>query len=217
MSTSAKIDILQSGYSRWIEKPSSMQANGTSTLVTTETGKKILVDTLGPWDRQHLIDLLFERNLSPENIDLLVCTHLHSDHIGNLNLFVNCPQIIGDQLSRKLDLFEFDIFRSNSSLSPNQSITKGVECIELYPDVELWSTPGHTSNCCSLVIRNVENLGTVAIVGDLFESENDLINDNIWIEAGSFNQTIQRKNREHMLNIADYIVPGHGEMFKVKR
>lgn len=114
-------------------------------------------------------------------------------------------------------MFEFDIFRSNSSLSPNQSITKGVECIELYPDVELWSTPGHTSNCCSLVIRNVENLGTVAIVGDLFESENDLINDNIWIEAGSFNQTIQRKNREHMLNIADYIVPGHGEMFKVKR
>ncbi|OTF73862.1 hypothetical protein BLA29_010794 [Euroglyphus maynei] len=70
-------------------------------------------------------------------------------------------------------------------------------------------------NDVSVICRNVERLGTVAIVGDLFESGADLQNEQLWIDAGSMNPTEQRNNRDYILSIADYIVPGHGGMFKV--
>lgn len=55
------------------------------------------------------------------------------------------------------------------------------------------------------------------MAGDLFENENDLNDDNIWISAGSDSEDLQRGNRQKILEIADYIVPGHGPMFKVKK
>ena len=51
--------------------------------------------------------------------------------------------------------------------------------------------------------------------GDLFEKEEDLEKDSLWREA-SENPDLQLTNRNKILNIANYIVPGHGPMFKVK-
>lgn len=65
----------------------------------------------------------------------------------------------------------------------------------------------------SVVAKN-ENGETVVVAGDLFENENDLDDDNIWISAGSDSEDLQRKSRQRILEIADYIVPGHGAMFK---
>ena len=53
------------------------------------------------------------------------------------------------------------------------------------------------------------------IVGDLFEKEEDLADPEIWKSAGSENPELQIKNRSKVLHEADYIVPGHGPMFKV--
>lgn len=73
---------------------------------------------------------------------------------------------------------------------------------------------GHTENDVSLIVQNVDLLGTVAITGDLFESEADRENESLWLDAGSVSPDLQRENRKLMLSIADYIVPGHGAMFK---
>ncbi|KAF7496598.1 Metallo-beta-lactamase domain-containing protein 1 [Sarcoptes scabiei] len=200
---SVEVIVLKDGYSRWKDKPRSMLANGTSTLIRLSDGKNFLIDTLGPWDKDDLVDRLHRQNLSPENIHLLIGTHMHTDHIGNLNLFTNCPQIISDQRCFG-DFFEFDIFGSNKHLT-------------LAKDVDLISTPGHTPNDVSIICRNVDRLGTVAIVGDLFESKNDLEDERIWIDAGSFDSNQQRINRQYILSEADFIVPGHGPMFKVDR
>ena len=56
---------------------------------------------------------------------------------------------------------------------------------------------------------------TFFIVGDLFEKEEDLADPEIWKSAGSENPELQIKNRSKVLHEADYIVPGHGPMFKV--
>ena len=50
--------------------------------------------------------------------------------------------------------------------------------------------------------------------GDLFETEKDLEDPTIW-EENSENRDLQRENRNKVLEIADYIIPGHGPMFKV--
>lgn len=138
---SSSVIVLQEGYSRWEKKPTLMKANGTSTLIQT-SGKNILVDTLGPWDREKLVQYLANRHLVPDDIDILVCTHLHTDHTGNLNLFTKCRHFVGDQITYQ-DSFEFDIFNSQKS-------------INLAPNVELFFTPGKKGISNSIYIDNTD-------------------------------------------------------------
>lgn len=52
----------------------------------------------------------------------------------------------------------------------------------------------------------------VAIVGDLFEKEED---EDVW-HLMSCNKELQGKNRNKILEIADLIIPGHGAPFMKK-
>ncbi|ABP68301.1 beta-lactamase domain protein [Caldicellulosiruptor saccharolyticus DSM 8903] len=39
--------------------------------------------------KKRIEDILNENNIDPEEIELIICTHLHWDHIGNIDLFPN--------------------------------------------------------------------------------------------------------------------------------
>ncbi len=66
-----------------------------------------------------------------------------------------------------------------------------------------------------LKLFSFPDLSTVYIAGDLFEKEEDLQDPEIWKSAGSDNPELQIKNRNRVLREANFIVPGHGPMFKV--
>ena len=51
--------------------------------------------------------------------------------------------------------------------------------------------------------------------GDIFEREEDIEQPEIWRSCGTVNPDQQEKSRAKIANIADYIVPGHGPIFKV--
>lgn len=76
-------------------------------------------------------------------------------------------------------------------------------------------TPGHTPQCVSVIVKNCVDFGTVVIAGDLFEKEADILNSSLWISAGSFDKQVQRRNRFKVADIADFIVPGHGGIFRM--
>ena len=69
-----EVTVLQDGYSFNDKKTGIMIANGTSTLIRGGS-ITMLVDTLSPWDREHLLDKLKEYNLSPkgEHVFILMC------------------------------------------------------------------------------------------------------------------------------------------------
>ena len=52
------------------------------------------------------------------------------------------------------------------------------------------------------------------LVGDLFECSEDLEDYTLWQE-NSEQPELQQQSRIDILRIADWIVPGHGPMFKV--
>ena len=81
--------------------------------------------------------------------------------------------------------------------------------------MEVIPTPGHTNNDVSVIVKNTM-YGVVAITGDLFEKEGDLERDDLWKQF-SENSELQLENREKVLRIADFIVPGHGKMFRNTR
>ncbi|XP_052783682.1 metallo-beta-lactamase domain-containing protein 1-like [Mya arenaria] len=189
-----QVHVLKNGYSE-IEAQGK-KACGTITLVKGK--KNIIVDTGNPWDKQTIIDGLKLHDLVPEKIDYVVCTHGHSDHVGNLNLFLNAIHIISHDICIG-DTYVLHDFK------------QGIP-YEIDDDVEVISTPGHTS--CDVSVNVQTDKGQVCIAGDLFERLEDMEDYTLW-QDNSENPALQHKVRLEVLKRADWIVPGHGPMFQV--
>nr|VZI19355.1 unnamed protein product [Spirometra erinaceieuropaei] len=80
--------------------------------------------------------------------------------------------------------------------------------------VEIIFTPGHTQSDVSIIVRDTADYGTVALAGDIFENEHDIVRPSLWMN-NSMNPTLQEHSRMKLLKVADYIVPGHGAAFSV--
>lgn len=154
------------------------------------------------WDRELLLNGLKEHHVKPEQVDYVVCSHGHADHIGNLNLFLNAHHFVGSCLSHRNKYFCHDFEKSSYILDK---------------DIEVIATPGHTKTCVSLIVKNtnLENHAPVAITGDLFEKEEDIFNESYWIDAGTEDKNLQKKSRLMVAEMVDHIIPGHGPMFKI--
>lgn len=192
------VTVIQNGYCNPGEDGKSFTADCTVTLVKSQESGYILVDTSGPWNKTKLINDLTSHNVSPTDIATVVCTHGHSDHIGNLNIFSEATKlIVGFDISYRNIYEDFD-FKVNSIYNLSDSIY-------------VLATPGHMHNDVSLVVKNT-NHGTVVVAGDLFENEEDLSDESLW-KSNSEDPEMQEKNRSKVLRIADVIIPGHGPMF----
>lgn len=99
------VSVLKVGYCL-PQTDGTSRADGTITLITGP--RTILVDTGGPWDRDYLLMKLKERGLEPCDINIVVGTHGHSDHVGNLSLFPTAIIIVG------YDISEGDTYRPNN-------------------------------------------------------------------------------------------------------
>ncbi|KAH0548958.1 metallo-beta-lactamase domain-containing protein 1 isoform X1 [Cotesia glomerata] len=211
-----QVIVLFNGYSKQLEDGKS-EANCSCTLIKGQE-INIIVDTMTAWDRDKILTALRSHNVKPEEINYVVCTHSHADHIGNNNLFTHAQQHIVGYCIHRENLFD-----------ELQLSTKGE--YQLNEDLKIIATPGHTSEDITLLIKNCRIINTdvndvdgsqalqtycVAIVGDLFEKEADIADPEIWKSVGKKElEKTQAKNRLMIIKSADYIVPGHGPMFKV--
>jgi glyoxylase-like metal-dependent hydrolase (beta-lactamase superfamily II) len=154
---------------------------------------RMVVDTGGPDERNLVVELLAGQDLAPDDIEWVVCTHGHLDHVGNLNLFPYATFLSGQD-------------RSIGDHFSTLDLTAGP--IQLTSGVEVIATPGHTSEDISVLVHTDD--GVVAIAGDVFE--NGDMRDQAWLQFSRSPRT-QRRSRSALLAHADFIVPGHGPMF----
>ena len=63
-----------------------LDARSSSTLILSR-GCKIVVDTGQKGDEEAILQALEGLQIRPEDVDILVNTHRHSDHCGNNHLF----------------------------------------------------------------------------------------------------------------------------------
>lgn len=131
----------------------------------------------------------------------MICTHGHSDHTGNNNLFPNLKTLIVGQTVSFRDEYELE--------------TDFVKGFQITDDIRVIATPGHTAECSTVVVKDTNVGNYVCLTGDLFEKEEDIKDPSLWIEAGSADENQQRNNRLLIAEMADYIVPGHGSGFNV--
>ena len=194
------VKVLRDGYSKF--ENGVYKANGTATLIVGPRFK-VIVDTLSAWDKDILLKSLLEQGVSPDQVNVVVNTHGHPDHVGNNNLFItgeNIIHIMGHAIHSN------DTYFTDVSLEAGEVYNIDEDELTVFP------TPGHTLDSVSVKVKTED--GVVIVAGDTFEKEEDIEDESIWISAGSENQEKQQESRKRILQEADWIVPGHGPMFK---
>lgn len=176
------------------------KADGTVSLIKG-VQSIILFDTGLPKDREFILTALSEQGLSCSDITHVVCSHGHSDHVGNLNLFPEALLIVSFDICRGDRYFENGLAKGEKYI-----IDEGVEVV---------ATPGHTSDDVSLIVQNT-TIGTVLVGGDLFESESDIENPSCWTAVSRWPQ-LQAASRYEVVTqfTVRFIIPGHGAMFQL--
>jgi len=202
---------------------------GGSSVTYIRSDKKIIIDTgydfeedTGETNRQRnrkiLIDALNAADITPEEIDIVFLTHCHFDHLLNYSIFSE-SKIMMSQLELERKNFHF------GALKEGDQIADGVTVL---------ATPGHTRGHCSLLcetdnLRHVTRSDSggrimgigrlkVVIAGDAVINASYFMQDKIWSYNADFYSEIAAKESQHKIQrIADFIIPGHGTMFKNMR
>lgn len=173
----------------------------TSTLITTETGKRILVDPAVCG--KELGQILDERcGIKPEDIDYVFVTHHHGDHYVGMTDLPQATWLVapGDaaQIQQALPQCAKRIFPAADSIVP------GVEVIAL---------PGHTLGLCGLLFDSED--GVVVIAGDSVMTR-DFFKD----RRGYYNSVdfeASSRSIDLLMERADIVIPGHGNYFLTHR
>jgi glyoxylase-like metal-dependent hydrolase (beta-lactamase superfamily II) len=201
----AEVRVLVEGVHKPLEN-GLVKIGCTTTLIKSD--QNIVVDPGSFVNRNMLIAALKNEGLKPEGIEIVILTHLHIDHSLNTGLFPNAKvfmrfrgeTVYPGQFQKISEgyLRRFDVL--------NEPIAENVKIIE---------TPGHTSDSITVLVETAE--GVVAITGDAIggEDQMDLAkkpDPNIFYDIEKFDIS-----RNKIIEIADYIIPGHGGMFKVNK
>jgi glyoxylase-like metal-dependent hydrolase (beta-lactamase superfamily II) len=153
-------------------------------------GATLLVDTgLGPEPRAFMPDAgarlladLARAGVSPDEVDLVVHTHLHVDHVGWDGFFPNARYAVSDA--------EWSYFMSEESLSRRPHLRDRVEPLrdtgsvvlvdgerEVAAGVRLVPTPGHTPGHASVFIESEGE--ELVVLGDVVVHELQLVDPDL--------------------------------------
>jgi len=192
----AKLKVLIEGYA---ELGGETEHASSSVTLLEENDVKAIVDP--GMDKTLLLKRLKEKGLSPDSINYVVLTHTHLDHCYLVGIFNNAKVLDNDSM-----------YSAEGIIAPHDGKIPGT-------NIEIIKTPGHDQFHCA-VLADTDEFGKVAVVGDVFwwkagdvqetRREDLLKHDDPYMK----NKTELVESRKRVLDIADYIVPGHGKMFK---
>ena len=193
----AELKVLIEGYAR---KENNIEVASPSTVLIEDSGLKILVDP--GTNKKLLLEALEKEGLEPEDIDLIFVTHYHLDHVLNIKLFPDKNVLDGDIIYRDDKEIGF------SGKIPNTNI-------------KIIPTPGHAHEHVCLLVETEK--GKIVIAGDLWwwtdkeKQKTDYRSLMNHEDPYVKDKTALRNSRKKILEIADYIIPGHGKMFEVNK
>jgi glyoxylase-like metal-dependent hydrolase (beta-lactamase superfamily II) len=164
----------------------------TITLIR-EGDLNIIVDPGILESQQILIDALASEGLVAEDINIVCITHSHIDHYRNVGMFPKAKILEHYGLWNK-------------------------EFVEDWPEhfsphIRVIRTPGHDYTGITLLVTTED--GVVAICGDVFWKENYPKDPKDDIYASDTEKLA--KSRKLILEMADFIIPGHAGMYEVKK
>ena len=185
----AEVKILVDGYTTDDAGASSGEEKTCATITLVRDKDIVMVVDPGVLEDQSiLVNRLKDEGLTIDDVNVICITHYHIDHYRNIGMF---------PMAKTFEYF--GLWDKNTVEDWKENFTD---------DIRIIKTPGHNYDHITLLVKT--NEGVVAVCGDLFWKENFPEND----PYASDNEKL-KESRKKILGLADWIIPGHGKMFKV--
>lgn len=190
------IDVLLIGFLERDEEGNVIPegTSSTSTLIRCP-GHNIVVDTGSPFMKAGIKTSLKQIGIFPEDVDILILTHNHSDHKGNVAMFPKAKLLVHER--------ESPVRGSEVMEGEDYSVCEGVKVIH---------TPGHTPGSCSVVVSSDR---TYVIAGDACPLKDNFLK--MVPPALNYDARLALESLKRIADIADVVVPGHGAPFFTRK
>jgi len=191
----------------------SPSANNCNTYLIQSSQKNILIDPGHAAYFDHVRKGLHQLNLEMDDIDLLICTHAHPDHIEAVSRFDTSATLFAihetewqmvqelapylkQAMSMDLDQFRPDFFLAKGQLTVGDIM------------LEVFHTPGHSPGSATLYYPDAKAL----ITGDLIFKDGVGRTD---LPGGNSDQLKDSIRRMAALD-SDWLLSGHGDVLSGK-
>ena len=189
-----KLDILAIGSLRRDEDGKVFDAHSSSVLIRTDE-RMIVVDTSTPYMKPAIKTSLKQIGVFAKDVDTVVLTHSHHDHVGNNGMFDNA-----------------DILMHPSEHSEVPGAKPFEAGRELVPGVRIVHTPGHTKGSISVFVEADQKY---AIAGDAVPGYGNY--EKMVPPAINIDKDLALESIKLITKYADVIIPGHDPPFLVNR
>lgn len=159
---------------------------------------------------QDIVAGLARHGVAPADIETVVLTHLHYDHIGNNELFPNARFIVQrEELELAKNPPRFCMFYYPEFAYKLEVVADRILVVEgdyqVNDDVRLLKVGGHTPGCQAVLVTT--ELGTVCLTSDLMYNYRNLELD--WPTGSFWNLQEMLSGYQRIRAEADLIVPQH--------
>lgn len=144
---------------------------GIDESVFKEVGGKVIAHGIRGIVVRPLTEQLTDIDLTPEDIDVVILSHAHFDHVGNAHLFKNAKWYIQAEEYKAMfgpnyKDYGFDLETYKELKNSNVEQVNGDFDIFEDGSITIISTPGHTPGHCSLIVQ-LEQEGLILLSADV--------------------------------------------------
>jgi N-acyl homoserine lactone hydrolase len=175
---------------------------------------RILVDPAHVGRRAYLLEALAGRGLAPGDIDMVVLTHGHWDHVQNIDVFAHAPVYLHPDERRYCGQPHPNDWATpawTGNILERAQVREIAEGDELIPGVGVVDLPGHSAGSIGITVQNEQGLSLVA--GDALHSSGTALTRQpslVFWNAGQARASIDRA-----VGMADVLYPGHDQPFRL--
>jgi N-acyl homoserine lactone hydrolase len=189
----------------------------TSLILTGQS--KIIVDPSTKYSREKIMKGLKSLGLRPKDIDTVVLTHYHLDHVANYDMFKNAQFFIHDNelrtlgsLTGKLTLAALKAIMREFGFSIGDLVGRLKPISELKTDgsLNILETPGHTGGSISLCVSGQKS---IVVSGDALTRMSFAEEFSRQSQNGNNASDLYSRSFAKVLESGEIIVPGHDRPF----
>jgi N-acyl homoserine lactone hydrolase len=188
------LDVLAIGNLKRDAEGNILEAHSTSTLIRTED-MNIVVDTSSKQRQADMKTSFKQLMVLPKDVDVVVLTHTHSDHIGNNDMFPKAEFIVHSGEKGQIN--------GARIIDEDMDLTKGIRLVH---------TPGHTPGSISVFIDSDVKY---AIAGDAIPLKDNVLK--MVPPKVNYDAKLALESLKKITGYADMVIPGHDHPFMTER
>ncbi len=208
-----QVDVLFPGF------PGKLTAGGIGwgAMALVRDGKhNILIDAGGTTIRTALKGLLAKHGLTYGDIDIITLSHLHYDHVYNIDYFPHALFVFSKQeweYANRLEEKDYNIEEKAITLLRSfRTMMIEKDGDEIVPGMTAILTPGHTDGCMSVVLDQ-GNGEKWLFSGDAAKNRGEIAKEDFWM---TLDPEVSKQSVRKMKRIATRILPGHDGWLTIK-